>query len=131
MEGRRGKTFLWRGGGARLSYGGEEGQDFLMEGRRGKTFTSLVSLATSSLPYYCTIIRALKTVRVAKVKYVVWSPDMSHVALLGRNGEVHSKWCPSVIDVCAPPISPGDLQSQAADGVHCERECEGEECRVG
>eukprot|EP00731_Ephydatia_muelleri_P009629 Em0005g215a len=32
--------------------------------------------------------RALKTVRVAKVKYVVWSPDMSHVALLGRNALV-------------------------------------------
>ena len=122
MEGRRGKTFLWiwRGGGARLSYGGEEGQYFYLSG-----------FSCNIILYYCTIIRALKTVRVAKVKYVVWSPDMSHVALLGRNGEVHSKWCPPVIDVCAPPISPGDLQSQAADGVHCERECEGEECRVG
>lgn len=30
--------------------------------------------------------RALNSVRVSKVKYVVWSPDMSHVALLGRNG---------------------------------------------
>lgn len=30
--------------------------------------------------------RALNTVRVSKVKYVVWSPDMTHVALLGRNG---------------------------------------------
>ena len=30
---------------------------------------------------------ALSTVRVSKVKYVVWSGDMSHVALMGRNGE--------------------------------------------
>jgi len=29
--------------------------------------------------------RALNSVRVSKVKYVVWSPDMTHVALLGRN----------------------------------------------
>ena len=32
--------------------------------------------------------RALKTVRITKAKYVVWSPDMSHVALLGRNALV-------------------------------------------
>ena len=28
--------------------------------------------------------RVLNSVRISKVKYVVWSPDMSHVALLGR-----------------------------------------------
>lgn len=28
--------------------------------------------------------RVIKSVRISKVKYVVWSPDMSHVALLGR-----------------------------------------------
>ena len=26
----------------------------------------------------------MNSVRISKVKYVVWSPDMSHVALLGR-----------------------------------------------
>ena len=35
----------------------------------------------------CNTYRALSTVRVSKVKYVVWSGDMSHVALMGRNGE--------------------------------------------
>ncbi|XP_064393238.1 coatomer subunit alpha-like isoform X1 [Halichondria panicea] len=29
--------------------------------------------------------RSLNTVKISKVKYVVWSDDMSHVALLGRN----------------------------------------------
>ena len=36
---------------------------------------------------YSYLCRALNTVKVSKVKYVVWSSDMSHVALLGRNGE--------------------------------------------
>ena len=33
-----------------------------------------------------TTYRMLNSVRVAKAKYVIWSPDMSHVAILGRNG---------------------------------------------
>ena len=31
--------------------------------------------------------RTLNSIRLAKAKYVVWSQDMSHVAILGRNGE--------------------------------------------
>ena len=34
-------------------------------------------------PYH----RSLNSVRVPKAKYVVWSQDMSHVAILGRNGK--------------------------------------------
>ncbi len=39
------------------------------------------------LLYYVTVCvcRSLNTVKISKVKYVVWSDDMSHVALLGRN----------------------------------------------
>lgn len=31
--------------------------------------------------------RSLATVKIAKVKYVVWSADTSHVALLAKHGE--------------------------------------------
>ena len=47
--------------------------------------------------------RTLNSVRLAKAKYVVWSQDMSHVAILGRNGEglgTHHSACTFVI--CAP-----------------------------
>ena len=37
--------------------------------------------------------------RVSKVKHVVWSPDMSHVALLGRNG-THTVSLASALCVC-------------------------------
>ena len=33
------------------------------------------------------IIRTLASVKVTKVRYVVWSPDMAYVALLSKHGK--------------------------------------------
>lgn len=35
--------------------------------------------------------RSLATVKIAKVKYVVWSADTSHVALLAKHGRCRSE----------------------------------------
>ena len=40
-----------------------------------------------SLPHTIYIRRSLANVRVSKTKYVVWTQDMNHVAILGK----HSK----------------------------------------
>lgn len=42
-------------------------------------FTSL--MAVLSFP------RTLASVKISKVKYVIWSADMSHVALLAKHGK--------------------------------------------
>lgn len=36
--------------------------------------------------------RSLATVKIAKVKYVVWSADTSHVALLAKHGGCGQEW---------------------------------------
>lgn len=36
--------------------------------------------------------RSLATVKIAKVKYVVWSADTSHVALLAKHGRSMNKF---------------------------------------
>lgn len=46
----------------------------------GILFNSLMSVL--SFP------RTLASVKISKVKYVIWSADMSHVALLAK----HGKW---------------------------------------
>ncbi|XP_041333460.1 coatomer subunit alpha-like, partial [Pyrgilauda ruficollis] len=35
--------------------------------------------------------RTLASVKISKVKYVIWSADMSHVALLAKHGERRGK----------------------------------------
>ena len=40
-----------------------------------------------SLPHTTYVCRSLANVRVSKTKYVVWTQDMNHVAILGK----HSK----------------------------------------
>lgn len=42
--------------------------------------------------------RSLATVKIAKVKYVVWSADTSHVALLAKHGR-----CTSLQEVICEP----------------------------
>uniref|UniRef100_A0A3Q2NWC2 Coatomer subunit alpha n=1 Tax=Fundulus heteroclitus TaxID=8078 RepID=A0A3Q2NWC2_FUNHE len=53
--------------------------------------------------------RSLATVKIAKVKYVVWSSDTSHVALLAKHGGSISSVCtnPSVLRGFVSPFKPG------------------------
>lgn len=46
--------------------------------------------------------RSLATVKIAKVKYVVWSADTSHVALLAKHG---TALLPTVYCICYMCIS--------------------------
>lgn len=60
-------------------------------------YSGSYALMDGVLPLY----RILNSVRLAKAKYVIWSQDMSHVAILGRNGErmdTHHLACV----ICAP-----------------------------
>ena len=65
------------GGGG--SFGGVVGIYVVLFLWCSKQYSSLSSVR-------CVLCRSLSTVKISKVKYVVWSHDMSHVALLGRNG---------------------------------------------
>ena len=40
------------------------------------------------------VFRTLATVKISKVKYAVWSSDMSHVALLAKHSELFKNQLP-------------------------------------
>lgn len=87
--------------------------------------------------------RSLATVKIAKVKYVVWSSDTSHVALLAKHGEqtplsvcrrngakqvfLHNK----ASSLSLSSLSHHDLQPQAGESVQHSREHPREERSLG
>lgn len=42
--------------------------------------------AIAFITFYIVYYRSLASVKISKVKFVVWSSDMSHVALISKHG---------------------------------------------
>lgn len=48
---------------------------------------------SNSLMSVLSFPRTLASVKISKVKYVIWSADMSHVALLAKHGKWQGVQC--------------------------------------